>query len=82
MGGNDEVSAKCAILASAFDDVAGLDEEIDAAEIFNEELGDVARFVKKGGLPFQSLLDDGIVGEGRSLGCGDEPGGEILRRAG
>ena len=54
MSGNDEVGSRCAILASAFDDVAGLDEEIDVAEVFDEELVDVSRFVKKGGLLFPS----------------------------
>ena len=68
MGGDDEVRAKRAILASAFDDVAGLDEEIDVAKIFDEELVDVGRFVKKGGSFFQAFLDDGIVGKRRFLG--------------
>ena len=81
-GGNDKVSAKRVILTSAFDNVTGQDQQICVAEVLDKELVDVARLVEKGGLIFQAFFHDGIVGKRRFLGCGDEPGSEILRRVG
>jgi hypothetical protein len=45
-GGKDEINCDCPILSSSFEDVAGLNEDVeDVRQIFCFELSDIARFV-------------------------------------
>ena len=78
----DEVNADDTILTTTFKDVAGLDEDIKIAQVFDEKFSYRPGFVNGGAFALHGLLQGAIASRRNAILSMQEEEGEIFERVG